>query len=87
MQRFLPQHLDRKDSIMGSSISLTSIGIILLDVLLVWACFSVDKHLKFLDAEDMRNEEEDERRLRLIPLFPEALHPQYGRDALVRNTA
>lgn len=66
---------------MGSSLSLTSIGIILLDVLLVWACFSVDKHLKFLDAEDMRNEEEDERRLLLIPLFADASYTPYGRDA------
>jgi len=68
---------------MGSSLSLTSIGIIILDVLLVWACFSVDKHLKFLDAEEMRNEEADERRLRLIPFFADVspLHPQRGRDA------
>jgi len=66
---------------MGSSISLTSIGIILLDVLLVWACFSVDKHLKFLDAEDLRNEEEDDQRLRLLPIFPDASHPQRSRDA------
>ncbi|WP_016834143.1 hypothetical protein [Herbaspirillum lusitanum] len=42
---------------MGSSLSVTSIGIIILDVLLVWACFSVDKHFKFLDAEDLHNEE------------------------------
>ncbi len=64
---------------MGSSLSLTSIGIILLDVLLVWACFSVDKHLKFLDAEDQRTEEEDDHRLRLIPIFKDV--SQHGRDA------
>lgn len=68
---------------MASSISLTSIGIILLDVLLVWACFSVDKHLKFLDAEDQRAEDEDERRLRLMPLFTDAPHARCGRDAHV----
>jgi hypothetical protein len=66
---------------MGSSISLTSIGIILLDVLLVWACFSVDKHLKFLDAEDQRTEEEDEYRLRLIPVFADVPQSQHGCDA------
>ena len=66
---------------MGSSISLTSIGIILLDVLLVWACFSVDKHLKFLYAEDQRSEEEDEHRLRLIPVFADVPQSQHGRDA------
>ncbi len=68
---------------MGYSISLTSIGIILLDVLLVWACFSIDKHLKFLDAEDQRADDDDERRLRLIPLFTEAPPAQCGRDAHV----
>jgi hypothetical protein len=66
---------------MGSSLSLTSIGIILLDVLLVWACFSVDKHFKSLDAEDLRNEEEDNQRLRLIPIFTDASHLPRGRDS------
>lgn len=56
---------------MGHGISYTNIGIILLDVLLVWTCFSFDKHLKLLDLHDLQAEQEDERRFALIPLPPD----------------
>jgi len=39
---------------MTYGISFTNIGIILLDVLLVWACMGVDKHLKLLDSEEQK---------------------------------
>ena len=49
---------------MTYGISFTNIGIILLDVLLVWACMGVDKHLKLLDNEDRKLNEFDDYRYR-----------------------
>jgi len=54
---------------MTYGISFTNIGIILLDVLLVWACLSVDKHLKLLDYEDQKLQEKDEYRYKQISRF------------------
>ena len=51
---------------MSYGISFTNIGIILLDVLLVWACLSVDKHLKLLDLEDQKLKDLDEYRFKQI---------------------
>ena len=47
--------LTKAGEIMDFDINFTNVGIVMLDVLLIWACFSVDKHLKGMeDEEDMR---------------------------------
>jgi hypothetical protein len=51
------------EKIMNFDINLTNICIVMLDLLLVWACFSVDSHLKCIEAEDdqyhLRNKDSD----------------------------
>lgn len=50
-------------------ISLVNVGIVLLDVGLIWACLSVDAHLKFLDTDDHREDAESQRRNKRISQF------------------
>lgn len=44
--------LSESGDIMEFGISFTNVGIVILDVLLVWACFSVDSYLKCQEADD-----------------------------------
>lgn len=50
-------------------ISLINVGIVLMDVALIWACLSVDTHLKFLDADDHGNDAEHAHRPKRISQF------------------
>jgi len=56
---------------MGYGINFASVAIIVLDILMIWGCWAVDRHLKLLASDDQLGAVDDVFQHQRFPLFPE----------------
>ncbi|MFL9880773.1 hypothetical protein PQR63_20415 [Herbaspirillum rhizosphaerae] len=54
---------------MEYEISFAGVGLILLDALMLWACWMIRKHLALMEYEEERSEQEDVRYLQRLLLL------------------